>query len=51
MSSHYNSQRGRRSRAPMTTAELVATGVTLVAIVACIVLFLTVFHDFPLRVV
>ena len=35
----------------MTTTEFVVTAVTLIAIVGCIVVFLAVFHDFPLRVV
>ena len=47
---HYHSRASRRSAPAMTRLELTATVLTLVAIVALVVVFLVVYHDFPLRV-
>ena len=49
-SQSYNSRSARRRPQAMTGLELFVTVATLVAVVALIVVFLVVYHDFPLRV-
>lgn len=50
-SKHYHSRAPRRSTQQTTNLELLATGLVIATIIAALVLFLFVFHDFPLRVV
>jgi hypothetical protein len=40
----------RRREPQLTGVELVVCAVTLAALIALVVVFLVVFHDFPLRV-
>jgi hypothetical protein len=48
---HYHSRAARRSTPQMTNLELFVTALVVATVIAVLVAFLFVHHDFPLRVV